>query len=762
MVADPSLDALNPEQRAAVLHDGGPLLILAGAGSGKTRVITHRIAHRLREGRAADSIVALTFTNKAAREMRERTTALAGASAERVHLSTFHSACARWLRRYAAATRRSPSFSIYDEDDQLALVRDVAERLGMNADAGAARELRARLESAAHRALRARDLEEDARSGEDEQFVAFFRAYHEALQRANAFDFGSLVTSLVHAFEDDDGLRDRFRRRIEMLVVDEFQDTNTAQYRLLRHLARPDGDVAVVGDDDQSIYRWRGATVENVHAFQEDFAPCEVVTLEENYRSGPLILSSAHAIVSRVATRMPKELRTSRTDETPLIGFVGRDDAEEADFVAQRIERERIQRGLRYGDFAVFVRTNAQTRVLEERFRRAGVQHEVVGSTSFFARKEIKDVVAYLRVAANPRDDVAFLRVANVPARGLGKQTLSRVRRMRDLADLPSLLDASRALLDEGGAGLGTRAKSALRGWVELVDRLHAIAAHASPYELLEAALTESRYLEALRSSKDPDAEDRERNVEDLRDLARSYDTDDATIADFLESTALARDVVTRSVDGDDSRVALMTVHASKGLEFPVVFVTGLEDNTFPLKRRDGGGDDADDDEERRLCYVAFTRAEHQLYVTAAQRRRTYGRWQDMQPSPYLAEIPDACVTMAPESAAPLTSWGRTLAPQRRERQATFDEFDQRPWQERVSDAVAAVPEEGLVFGDDTYPDEVFDATAQLVDRRVHHRTFGVGRVVDAERTAGKTRLTIDFGERGSRKVVREYVEFLD
>lgn len=749
---------LNDAQRAAVVYDQGPLLILAGAGSGKTRVITHRLAYRLERGARPDAMVAMTFTNKAAREMKERLHALSGAGAERVRVSTFHSACARWLRRNAGALGRTPNFSIYDEDDQLALLRDVSERLGHPSDAAALRETRAKLERTSHEAKRTEELEEAARSDEDERFAHLHRTYLDALRRANAFDFGTMVSEWVLALEADEHLRARIRASVELLVVDEFQDTNTAQYRLLQQLMPADGDVAVVGDDDQSIYRWRGATVENVFAFQRDYAPCEVVTLEENYRSSPVVLEAAHAVVKRVGQRMPKELFTQRTDRGPVVAFVGQDDAEEADFVARTIERERIARGLRYSDFAVFVRTNAQTRILEERLRRAGVQHEVVGSTSFFGRKEIKDVLAFVRLAANPRDDVAFLRVANVPARGLGAGTLSKVRRLRDEADFASMRDASRAILMQP-KGLATRAQSALRRWLDLVDVLVSTAEHGTASELLETVLTETQYVDALLASKDADAEDRVQNIADLQELARTFD-DAGTIAEFLELTALDRATTAQE---DESRVAIMTVHASKGLEYPVVFVTGLEDNTFPLRRRDGVLDAADEDEERRLCYVAFTRAQHALFISGARRRRLYGRWQDTKPSPYLAEVPAELVSVSAESAPGGLNWSRGPEPRAQEgKRHSIDEFDQRPWQERLSDAMAVVPEEGLVFDDRCYPEDVFEAANQNVGRRVRHRIFGVGQVRSAERTSGKTRLTIDFGERGQKNVVMEYVEFLD
>lgn len=755
---------LNPAQRDAVVHRDGPLLVLAGAGSGKTRVITHRIAHRIAQGVRPWRITAMTFTNKAAREMRARAVALAGEAATQSRISTFHSTCARLLRRYAPVVGRTSAFSIFDEDDQLALLRDVAESMGNVAtDAQALRDVRGFIESAHHAALTPDEVHEAARSPRDEERAEIFEAYAAALRANNALDFGTLVAGLVHACDESEDVAWELRQHIDVLVVDEFQDTNVAQYRLLKHLTPASGDVTVVGDDDQAIYGWRGATVENVHAFSRDNA-CTVIALEQNYRSGPVILDAAYAIVSRIEGRMEKRLRTDRDDRVPVIAFVGNDDAEEADFIARTIERERIARGIRYEQIAVFFRTNAQSRILEERLRRAGIHHEVVGSTAFFARREVKDALAYLRIAANPSDDVAVARVINVPSRGIGKTTLARVRRHRDAEALRSLADAGRDLLQRGSAIRG-RGRAGLESFLALHAQLTAASHHASPGELLETILTETGYLDYIEKL-DESGPDRRENVEELLRMAQEFGEGAAAsgaegIAGFLESVSL-REQESSDDGGDRSRVPLMTVHASKGLEFPVVFVSGLEQGTFPLQRKDRPAEPGAEDEERRLCYVAFTRAEQQLYVCAARRRRLYGRWLQTEPSTYLTELPDEVVTMSPESSSP-RDWSKATPRVRERGGPRFDEFDQRSWQERMESGVGeAVPEEGLVFDDSHYPSAVFDEAASHVGQRVRHKSFGVGQVVDAERTSGKTRLTIEFPEVGLKKVVSTYVEFLD
>ncbi|MFT6628818.1 MAG: DNA helicase-2/ATP-dependent DNA helicase PcrA [Flavobacteriales bacterium] len=752
-----SLGALNEAQRAAVMHRGGPLQILAGAGTGKTRVITHRIAALMSEGVDPREICAVTFTNKAAREMKERTIALAGAAAERATISTFHSLCARWLRQVPRIAGRSVGFSIYDSDDQLSLVKDIATSLRLANDAQACRTLQRQIEALQHEAKRVEHVQEAARGADSEELADVFAAYTVALQRANAFDFGSLITAMVHGLEDTPDVHAMMQRRASVLVVDEFQDTNPAQYALVRLLAPAGSNVAVVGDDDQSIYGWRGATVDNVFAFRNDYPLCKTIALEENYRSPPAVLAAAHSIVEKVATRMEKELFTSRTDEAPVLSFVGQDDSEEADFIARTIVEERSATDLPLHDFAVFFRTNAQARVLEERLRRGGIEHDIVGTVSFFARKEVKDLVAYLRLALNPTDDVAFFRVVNVPARGLGKTTISKVRRERDASDSPSMLDASRSVLASGK--LAPRANSALRAWVSLAELLADMAQTTSPAELLETVLNETRYVE-LVLEKDDKAEERTQSVEELRAIADDASGRDEDLAQLLEALSLDAENTTKQANAPTTRgVQLMTVHAAKGLEFPIVFVTGLEDGQFPLTRQQDTPTQEQADEERRLAYVACTRAQQRLYLTSAQRRRLYGRWVSTEPSPFLLDVPAAIIEAVASSSSKDRKWGGA-SPARKSREHSFDEFDQRPWQERAGQEMGErVPEEGLVF-DSVEP--VSMEGPSDVGRAVTHRLFGHGEVLKSERAGDKTRLTIRFPAVGEKTVVRKFVEFLD
>ncbi len=761
---------LNSQQQQAVAHGTGPLLILAGAGTGKTRVITQRIAALLDSGLARDprEILALTFTNKAAQEMRERTEALCGPSVRAATISTFHSACARWLRRYGRHAGLSASFSIYDDDDQVALIRTIAERLALPHDASAARSYRQRIDQAHNQALRVHEVHSAARGREGEVFAELYENYQTELRRNNATDFGDMLASVVHMLEDDDSLRASFRQLFPWVLVDEFQDTNVAQYRLLQQLCPSDGNLCAVGDDDQSIYRWRGASVENLQAFQADFA-CTTIALVQNYRSTSPILEAAHEVVHRLPTRMDKRLVTDRADGQPVSAFIGADDREECDFIARAIVRMRREQGLSWSDFAVFYRTNAQSRGFEERLRAAQVPHRVVGSTSFFDRREIKDIVAYLRLIANPRDDVAMRRVINTPPRGIGASTLHLIELHAAHSPGSGLIDALIELGSTPPPRTPKKTRSSLKQAADLFTRLRVLGGHARPDEIIEAVLQESEYETWVRDS-DPDAgEDRLANLDELRNSARDYAErePESSLTGFLEQVTLAADHAIAD-DDDPSWVSLMTVHAAKGLEFPIVFVSGLEEETFPLNRK-GMATEAELEEERRLCYVAMTRARDQLVLSASMRRRTHGQVKWMQPSRFLLELGDERLTMVQESASGGVNWrerthhasnaaGRIEEGVPHVVRPTFDEFDQRPWQERM----ASVPEAGIIFDDSHFPEESVASARGYVGRRAQHKLFGIGTVTDADPTGDHIRLTIDFPDAGTKKVVLKYVELLD
>jgi DNA helicase-2/ATP-dependent DNA helicase PcrA len=777
--------ALNEAQARAVTHGAGPLLILAGAGTGKTRVITHRIAHLVREGGVDPaSIVAMTFTNRAAREMRERTEGLIGARAQALQMGTFHSICARWLRSLAPRVGLRPSFSIYDDDDQLALIRVVAEAQNLPHDQAAARSYRQRIDQARNEGLRTHDVATRARGREGELFARLFAAWEEALLRANACDFGALIQHMVTILEDDDALRTRWQARFPWVLVDEFQDTNVAQYRLLAALCPRDGNVTVVGDDDQSIYRWRGASVENVRRFHDDFQ-ATTVALELNYRSRPVILQAAHEVVRHLPQRMDKSLRASRPEAGPLQVCVCTDDREEAEFVARELLRVRTDEGLAWRDCAVFYRTNAQSRSLEEQLRALSIPHEVVGGTSFYERREIRDVLAWLRIATNPDDDVALRRIVQAPPRGIGTGTLREWDVLREQHRLPSLRAVVARQAGSTGARGGKKKQGATVAFDALLQTLETLVHQGEPAALvLDAVLRETGYETWLATSEPLEAEDRQRNLDELRAAAEDHDRahPGSGVPGLLENLALRAHETPEASEAAAAAgaVTLMTVHAAKGLEFPAVWVTGLEEEVFPLMRR-GQTTDAELEEERRLCYVALTRAMDRLTLTAAMRRRLYGQTRWMDPSRFLLELQPLSPTVVPASVSDRLDWrssGRSATPartppdafsqvapviRRRGGAAQPDaEWDQRPAHERGGGSDPVVPEQGIVFDDSHFPAESVAHARRFVGRRARHNSFGVGTVVDADPTGTHVRLTIDFPGVGERRVVLRYVELLD
>jgi DNA helicase-2/ATP-dependent DNA helicase PcrA len=665
---------LNDPQREAVLHGQGALLVLAGAGSGKTRVIVHRIARLVsEEGVVPWRILAVTFTNKAAGEMRERLTGLLGAAASEPWVQTFHAFGARFLRREAARAGLSPSFPIYDDDDQLRLVKGILAELG--ADDGetlTAREALSRIDRWKGLALRAPEVSLGDHDVEGQLAREVYARYDAALARAGATDFGDLLMRPVRLLEEDERLRERWAGRFEHVLVDEFQDTNPVQYRLLRLLAGARGNVCVVGDDDQAIYRWRGADVENILGFERDFPGARVVKLERNYRSTKTVLDAAHAVISRAARRREKRLWTEDGPGEPLALLVGQDEHEEAERIARAVQQERA-RGTPGDEIAVLYRTNAQSRPIEAALRAARVPYVIVRGTSFYERAEVKDAAAYLRLALEPRSDLDLARVVNKPPRGIGEKTVERLRahaRARGLSlydalgevdDVQSLKPAARRAL----AGL----RETLAGLARDVPTLDAgvavqeVLSRTGLLSRLQSERTDetsTRGEAALRSwgPLGGEAAERAQNLVELVAAAREQDEAMAAappprdpdepapipLARFLEQIALLGEADQPTPEG---RVALMTLHAAKGLEFTAVIVTGLEEGTFP---REPWGDlspreEADAyDEERRLCYVGFTRAKKRLTLSLARRRMGYGEggpsWRGTEPSRFLTDLP--------------------------------------------------------------------------------------------------------------------------
>ena len=661
--AEQLLQGLNPAQYEAVIYQGGPLLIVAGAGSGKTRVLTHRIAYLLATGRARGSeILAITFTNKAAAEMRERLETLVGGAGKYMWVLTFHSACVRILRREHEAAGLRSSFSIYDATDSQRLITLIVRELGIDPKRFTPKAFANRISDLKNELITPLQFAETANTSNpfERHLAEVYRAYNQRLKAANALDFDDIIMRTVQLLRAKPAIAQLYRRRFRHVLVDEYQDTNHAQYVLVRELIGvasqgPSGELTVVGDSDQSIYAFRGATIRNIEEFEKDFPNSHTILLEQNYRSTQNILSAANAVISQNDGRRAKNLWTALGDGEKIVGYVADSEYDEARWVSQEIERLGEENGVRPGQVAVFYRTNAQSRALEEAFMRAGVPYKVVGGTRFYERKEIKDALAYLRAVDNPDDTVSLRRIFNVPKRGLGQKaeaTLAAHAEQYGISFGQAISDAAgrarpqtpdgQITLTPPVAGLATRTRTQVRRFDDILEGLRTqLREGAGVAELLDSALDTSGYLAELRASDDPQDASRVENLAELHAVAEDFQQENptGTLAEFLERVSLVADSdQIPDDDGGQGQVTLMTVHTAKGLEFPVVFVTGFEDGTFPYSR--SLADEAELAEERRLAYVALTRARERLYLTRAAVRSAWGASNVMVASRFLDDIP--------------------------------------------------------------------------------------------------------------------------
>ena len=729
------LQDLNPEQRQAVLHREGPLLILAGAGSGKTRVIAHRAACLIGDGHAAPhELLAVTFTNKAAEEMRERIERLLGAAQPRLWLSTFHAFCARLLRREAPLAGLSRDFVIYDTADQLAVVRRAMQELRIDERLTPPRAVRAQISHAKNRMLDADQLLEAGSGYRDEQLARAFERYDRLLAAANALDFDDLLLKAVALFDASDAARERYVEQFRYLMVDEYQDTNRPQYRLLQQLASH-RNLCVVGDPDQSIYKWRGADVRNILDFEQDFPEATVVRLERNYRSTQVILDAASGLISRNSERRDKRLWTEGAAGDPIVCHRARDEIEEADFVIAR-----LRRALAGGDgsAAVLYRTNAQSRAIEDALTRAGLAYRVVGGVRFYERKEVKDALAYLKVLLEPADDVSLRRIINVPPRGIGKKVMEALEGSAATGPRLSLWERLVRAVDE--QAVPARAAAALERFRALRTALAATAATESASVTLERTLDQSGYVRALRDAATEESEGRLANLMELVAAARDYElrAPEASLAGFVDQVSL-RSEADEEEGAADAAVWLMTLHAAKGLEFPLVVITGMEEGLFPHAR--AADDAAELEEERRLCYVGITRAQSQLVLTSAARRRTFGEYRDTDPSRFLREIPDELL----ETVVSPQVRGRRIPAHGR----------QRAGRGRVPRPAVDAP--ATTFFD--YAGEDQSVGYVRPGMRVRHPAFGIGTVASVEPLAGDVKLTVRFDAAGSKKLLGRYAK---
>ena len=631
---------LNPAQKQAVEHTEGPLLIMAGAGSGKTKVLTCKVANLLAQGAAPYSILAITFTNKAATEMRERVDRMIGEAAKDVWLSTFHSFCARFLRREIEATGLyKKNFVIYDTSDSQAVIKNALKKLNLDDKQYTPASVLNAISNAKNQLLGPKAMARDAGSFFEQKVAEVYEIYAQELRNNNALDFDDLLMVTVLLLEQHEEVRIKYQRRFKYILVDEYQDTNGAQYQLTKILAAAHHNLCVVGDADQSIYGWRGADIRNIMDFEKDYPEAKTIKLEQNYRSTKNILAAANAVIEHNINRKPKELWTENATGEKLTWYQGMDERDEANFIVTTIRKQQTIFNASLGDMAILYRTNAQSRVLEETFMRSGIAYTMVGGLKFYDRKEIKDILAYLRVIYNPLDTVSLMRIINVPKRGLGATSIAK---LSDYADANGLtffdVISSPDLLDTI-PGITARVKKPLELFSAFIFKYMGLQSNLKVSDLIDKVLKESGYIKELEEEKKPENESRLENLKEFIGVAKDFEKEEENpnLENFLSQLALVSDIDNAEMEED--RVTLMTLHSAKGLEFPIVFMVGMEEGLFPHSRT--LMEPAEIEEERRTCYVGITRAQRKLYLTNAQRRTIYGRQNAYPPSRFLSEIPD-------------------------------------------------------------------------------------------------------------------------
>lgn len=729
-------DTLNPPQKEAVFHTEGPLLILAGAGSGKTRVLTHRIACLMeKKGVNPWNILAITFTNKAAQEMRERVDKLVGMGAESIWVSTFHSACVRILRRHIDFLGFDNHFAIYDTEDQKTVIKEVCRRLNIDTKVYKERALMAKISHAKDELISPEEMELNAGGDFNEKKIAsVYKEYQATLRKNNALDFDDLIVKTVELFQNYPNVLEYYQERFQYIMVDEYQDTNTAQFKFVSLLASKYQNLCVVGDDDQSIYKFRGANIGNILGFEQAFPGAKVIRLEQNYRSTGNILEAANRVIENNTERKPKRLWTENGagDKVHFRQFLN--GFEEAEYVVGEITKARKNGDCDYKDCAVLYRTNAQSRLFEEKFLLANVPYKIVGGINFYARKEIKDLLCYLKTISNAKDDVAVRRILNVPKRGIGAATVSKVQDYAEYMQV-SFYDALRVAEEIPSIG---RSLSKINGFVEFIQSLRSKEEVYTVRELLEEVIRLTGYVDELRAEGTDEAEGRIENIDELISKAETYQetmeaqNEPATLSGFLEEIALVADI--DSVDPNQDYVLLMTLHSAKGLEFPKVFLTGMEDGIFPGYMSISTGDPSDLEEERRLCYVGITRAMKELTLTCAQQRMIRGETQFNRVSRFVREIPRELVDLG-HTVQEKKPRLEDIAPKNNSYMQMKMAFHAKPFQ----------PKEFKVTKAESLDYEVGDT--------VRHVKFGVGIVKNITEGGRDYEVTVDFDRFGVKKM---------
>ncbi len=757
------LASLNPAQQEAVRQTEGPLLILAGAGSGKTRVIAHRIAYLVSEKIAyPDQIMAVTFTNKAAQEMRERVEHLLGVDCRAMWVSTFHALCARLLRREAHNIGLSRDFTIYDSADQQAVVKQLLKEYHLADETYQPRMVLSRISAAKNR-MEGPESFANTWNVRDKEIGKLFEGYIKALKNASALDFDDLLLATVELFDKNPSVRERYAHRFRYVMVDEYQDTNRPQYLLITQIAGKHRNLAVVGDPDQSIYKWRGADLRNIMDFETDFGDAQIVRLEQNYRSTEVILDAASAVIANNKNRKKKALWTDLKGGAKIKLFRGSDELEEAEYIT-KVVRKSLEEDYK-ALTAVLYRTNAQSRAVEDSLRAAGIAYVILGGVGFYERREVKDALSYLKLILNPHDDIALRRVINVPARGIGKGVMDALEGVDvsqvDLNMPPLLVGLTGAVAQDSlwtklvtavdGRLLSPRQVSSLAAFRDLITAMAGVATREGVSILLGKVLDQSGYLRDLREDKSEESEGRIENLMELVSAAREYETRDAepSLGGFVDRLALLSDIDKDQGQKADPKVMMMTLHSAKGLEFPTVVLAGLEEGLFPHSRsRD---DEAELEEERRLCYVGITRARKQLVLTSAARRRVFGEYQNTEPSRFIEEIPADLIDQDFPSAS--SSFSRLGT------ESGGGEYRPNPYgrsrggypSRRVEDPNAKVATQNFHYEEE-------DQTPGLrPGARVRHAQFGVGTVVSVEDLEDDQKLVVKFASVGSKTLRAKY-----
>lgn len=734
-----TMQGLNKEQLDAVQTINGPMLILAGAGSGKTKVLTCRIAHLLQQGVRPYRILAITFTNKAAAEMRERVDRMAGAAARDVWLFTFHAFCARLLRyELENLSGYANNFAIYDTSDSKNLIKQVLKEMNLDEKRFPLPAIISHISNAKNALLLPDAYAREASGYYEQQVAKIYDAYQKKLQANNAVDFDDLLLLALRLLQENPAVREKYQRKFDYLMVDEYQDTNHAQYLLTKLLAAGHRNICVVGDADQSIYGWRGADIQNILDFEKDYPDAKLVKLEQNYRSTQVILDAANAVIDNNSGRKPKNLWTANGNGSEIIYYQANDERDEARYVIENMQKLQLNEGAKLGDMAVLYRTNAQSRVFEEMLIKSGIAYTMVGGTKFYERKEIKDALAYLRLLYNPHDSLSLLRIINVPRRGIGDATLARLQEYAN-ASGQSLFEVVTNAADV--PGLASRFANKLDELSGLLFELMGEAADVPVKQLLDDVLLKTGYLEELQSSKDPQDESRVENLKEMLSVTEEFavkcerNGEEPTLENFLADVALVADI--DDAELGEEAVTLMTLHSAKGLEFPDVFLVGMEEGIFPHSRT--LMNDNEIEEERRLCYVGITRAEKHLFLSNARTRTIYGRTQYYTPSRFLQEVPRNLVHVIKRPVVQRPAMTSQVHKPTAKENANWFEQHKASFFPRESSAAA-----GCSFH---------------VGDKVMHKKWGAGTIVTAKAADDGQEVTVAFAGGGIRSLLTKYAK---